>query len=319
MHFEERAHGAAGPRYRAVWKFPVRDASGAITGIGMVASDITDRRLTEQELRDQRALLAEAQKLAGLGCWEWDPESGRRGVVRRALPHLRRDARGIHAELRGVSRARASRGSPALRRHDGASADGRPRLHHARAHRAPRGRGALSAQPGRGGAQRAGQADQGVRRLPRCHRAAPLRDRAAPGGAGPASPHAPAWCRPRRPSAGASRASCTTASARALSALNINLDIIARDDTLAPASRQRLHDSVGPGRQHAAVDRRRDGRAAPAAARRVRPRRRARLARGGVLAAHRHSRERRRSARPRRRRRCAWRPRSLSTALRRRR
>jgi two-component system sensor histidine kinase UhpB len=43
----------------------------------MIASDITDRRLTEQALREQRALLSEAQKLAGLGWWEWTPESGR--------------------------------------------------------------------------------------------------------------------------------------------------------------------------------------------------------------------------------------------------
>jgi PAS domain S-box-containing protein len=42
-----------------------------------VATDITERRRTEQALHEQRTLLAEAQKLAGLGCWEWDPSSGR--------------------------------------------------------------------------------------------------------------------------------------------------------------------------------------------------------------------------------------------------
>src|SRR5258705_12832959 len=49
-----------------------------------MVEDITERRHAEQELADeqevlrsQRTLLAEAQKLAGLGCWEWDPESGR--------------------------------------------------------------------------------------------------------------------------------------------------------------------------------------------------------------------------------------------------
>jgi PAS domain S-box-containing protein len=31
----------------------------------------------EQALLEQRTLLAEAQSLAGLGCWEWDPASGR--------------------------------------------------------------------------------------------------------------------------------------------------------------------------------------------------------------------------------------------------
>ena len=67
VHFEE----AAGERISMVSKFPV------LGGIGVVASDITDRRITEQALRNQRTLLAEAQKIAGLGSWEWDPENGR--------------------------------------------------------------------------------------------------------------------------------------------------------------------------------------------------------------------------------------------------
>jgi len=60
-----------------VSKFPVFDAGGAVVGVGAVATDITERRIAEQALREQRTLLAEAQKLAGLGCWEWDPVSGR--------------------------------------------------------------------------------------------------------------------------------------------------------------------------------------------------------------------------------------------------
>jgi PAS domain S-box-containing protein len=67
LHYEE----AAGERTSMVSKFPV------LGGVGVVATDITDRRLTEQALRDQRKLLAEAQKIAGLGSWEWDPENGR--------------------------------------------------------------------------------------------------------------------------------------------------------------------------------------------------------------------------------------------------
>jgi PAS domain S-box-containing protein len=68
----ERSAEIAGATYVSlVVKFP------AAGGVGMIASDITDRRLTEQALREQRALLAEAQKLAGLGWWEWSPESGR--------------------------------------------------------------------------------------------------------------------------------------------------------------------------------------------------------------------------------------------------
>ena len=77
LQYEERASLADGQRVSLVSKFPVFDASGTVTAIGVVASDITDRRVTEQALREQRTLLAEAQKIAGLGSWEWDPDSGR--------------------------------------------------------------------------------------------------------------------------------------------------------------------------------------------------------------------------------------------------
>jgi PAS domain S-box-containing protein len=77
VQFEERWRFGGRERASMVSKFPVFDAAGAVAGIGVVATDITDRRLTEQALREQRTLLAEAQKIAGLGSWEWDPESGR--------------------------------------------------------------------------------------------------------------------------------------------------------------------------------------------------------------------------------------------------
>jgi PAS domain S-box-containing protein len=71
VQFEQSLRHGGIERASLVLKFPVAD------GIGAVATDITDRRLTEQALREQRALLAEAQKIAGVGSWEWDPESGR--------------------------------------------------------------------------------------------------------------------------------------------------------------------------------------------------------------------------------------------------
>ena len=58
-------------------KFPVLDAAGGVAGIGGIATDITERKRSEQALVEQRTLLAEAQKVAGLGCWEWEPASGR--------------------------------------------------------------------------------------------------------------------------------------------------------------------------------------------------------------------------------------------------
>jgi len=68
-----------GERIHMVVKFPVFDATGAVAGIGGVASDITERIRSEQALAEQRTLLAEAQKLAGLGSWEWEPATGRMG------------------------------------------------------------------------------------------------------------------------------------------------------------------------------------------------------------------------------------------------
>jgi len=73
---------------RVIW---VRNTLAQVPGddgepryVVAMVEDITVRRHAEQELlreqealRDQRTLLEEAQKLAGLGCWEWDPESGR--------------------------------------------------------------------------------------------------------------------------------------------------------------------------------------------------------------------------------------------------
>jgi two-component system sensor histidine kinase UhpB len=77
MQFEETARYVDGDRANVVVKFPVRDAAGALVGVGGVATDITERKGAEQALRESRTLLEEAQKVAGLGCWEWDPGSGR--------------------------------------------------------------------------------------------------------------------------------------------------------------------------------------------------------------------------------------------------
>jgi PAS domain S-box-containing protein len=77
VQYEETSQYVEGERFSVVSKFPVFDANGVVVGVGGVSTDITERRAAEQALREQRTLLAEAQKLAGLGCWEWDPASGR--------------------------------------------------------------------------------------------------------------------------------------------------------------------------------------------------------------------------------------------------
>jgi PAS domain S-box-containing protein len=58
-------------------KFPVFDAQGTVVGLGGVSTDITQRKATEQALVEQRTLLSESQSLAGVGCWEWEPGTGR--------------------------------------------------------------------------------------------------------------------------------------------------------------------------------------------------------------------------------------------------
>src|SRR3989442_3187725 len=68
---------AEGDRVHMVVKFPVFGAAGGVAGIGGVATDITERKRSEQALLEQRTLLVEAQKVAGLGSWEWEPGSGR--------------------------------------------------------------------------------------------------------------------------------------------------------------------------------------------------------------------------------------------------
>ena len=77
LTFEESLRRFGGERVSVVVRFPVYDAVGRAAGVGGIATDITERKLAERSLREQQALLAEAQKLAGVGCWEWDPHSGR--------------------------------------------------------------------------------------------------------------------------------------------------------------------------------------------------------------------------------------------------
>jgi len=51
---------------------PIKDATGAITGISTIARDITDRKLAEEKLKRSEQGLAEAQRIAHLGNWELD-------------------------------------------------------------------------------------------------------------------------------------------------------------------------------------------------------------------------------------------------------
>src|SRR3989454_1904742 len=120
LQFEESARYIEGERINVVAKFPLPDASGAVIGVGGIGTDITERKRTEQALREQRTLLAEAQNLAGLGCWEWDPASRRvtwsdelyriHGVEReRFTPSLEGYLERVHPDDREQARATVAR------------------------------------------------------------------------------------------------------------------------------------------------------------------------------------------------------------------
>ena len=186
LQYEETMREAGGERVSLVIKFPVFGAAGQVVGVGGIATDISDLKLTEQALREQRALLAEAQKVAGLGSWEWDPQSGRvlwsdelyriYGLAPEAFkPSFEAYLERVHPEDRQNSGAMMAR----------ALMDGRSFTMQERVVR-PGGEVRHLRSHGEVVRNDARQGDQDPRRLPRRHRAAPFRDRAAPGGAGPA-------------------------------------------------------------------------------------------------------------------------------------
>ncbi|MDN3512237.1 MAG: PAS domain S-box protein [Candidatus Jettenia sp.] len=54
--------------------FPLRDEKGNITGVLGTARDVTEQRQAEAALRKSEASLANAQRIAHVGNWEWDKE-----------------------------------------------------------------------------------------------------------------------------------------------------------------------------------------------------------------------------------------------------
>ena len=55
---------------------PLRDARGEIVGVVATVRDITDRKKTEERLRDNEVLLAQAEQLANMGSWELNLQTG---------------------------------------------------------------------------------------------------------------------------------------------------------------------------------------------------------------------------------------------------
>jgi PAS domain S-box-containing protein len=54
---------------------PVQNNIGEVVGLSAIHSDATERRRAEQELRNREAQLADAQRVAHVGSWEWDVRS----------------------------------------------------------------------------------------------------------------------------------------------------------------------------------------------------------------------------------------------------
>jgi diguanylate cyclase (GGDEF)-like protein/PAS domain S-box-containing protein len=52
-----------------------RTATGETTRVIGTVQDVTEQRAMERQLRDERRRLAEAQRVARTGTWEWDPET----------------------------------------------------------------------------------------------------------------------------------------------------------------------------------------------------------------------------------------------------
>lgn len=55
--------------------YPIRDEQGRLQGMAGTASDITARKIHEQDLAESEARLAKAQDIARVGNWEWDIRS----------------------------------------------------------------------------------------------------------------------------------------------------------------------------------------------------------------------------------------------------
>ena len=66
-----------GPRTYLVERFPLHGDDGAVVAVGGIATDITERVETEAALRAREGQLAEAQRAAHVGSFEWDMRADR--------------------------------------------------------------------------------------------------------------------------------------------------------------------------------------------------------------------------------------------------
>lgn len=76
--FEMRLLRADGEfRWHIVRQFPIRDVNGEIESWVGTCTDIDDSKLAENALRETKTRLREAQRIARLGSWTWEPATDR--------------------------------------------------------------------------------------------------------------------------------------------------------------------------------------------------------------------------------------------------
>ena len=64
-----------GERTHLTQKTPVFDAEGQPVAVIGLSTDISEHKRAEEALRRSEAQLAEAQQIAGVGSWHWDPDA----------------------------------------------------------------------------------------------------------------------------------------------------------------------------------------------------------------------------------------------------
>eukprot|EP00456_Euglypha_rotunda_P059495 TRINITY_DN496_c1_g2_i1.p1 TRINITY_DN496_c1_g2~~TRINITY_DN496_c1_g2_i1.p1 ORF type:complete len:1455 (+),score=354.03 TRINITY_DN496_c1_g2_i1:10962-15326(+) len=74
---EETLTSAGASRTYHATKAPYRDATGGIAGLIGISRDITERKIIEDTLRETDVRLREAQRIARLGSWSWEPQLDR--------------------------------------------------------------------------------------------------------------------------------------------------------------------------------------------------------------------------------------------------
>jgi PAS domain S-box-containing protein len=70
--------GARDPeRHWSVEALPIQGPDGEVSGGMAFCRDVTERRRADHDLRESRRRLAEAQRLARVGSWEWEVDTGK--------------------------------------------------------------------------------------------------------------------------------------------------------------------------------------------------------------------------------------------------